>query len=200
MEPWRQLIAKRLVHSRMALEVLESSSEVLARLVGCVTDCLSAGGTLFTCGNGGSAAEAMHMAEELVGRYRSNRPPLRANCLNADPTALTCIANDFGFEEVFARPLRALGRRGDALLVFSTSGRSPNLLRAAGSGPRTGSDLPGPPRRRRRPRPRTVPHGARSPRLRRRPPSRRRTRSPCTSSAKRLEEAVLPAGVEEDHQ
>ena len=130
MEPWRQLIAKRLVHSRMALEVLESSSEVLARLVGCITDCLSAGGTLFTCGNGGSAAEAMHMAEELVGRYRSNRPPLRANCLNADPTALTCIANDFGFEEVFARPLRALGRRGDALLVFSTSGRSPNLLRA----------------------------------------------------------------------
>jgi len=95
-----------------------------------VRDTLVAGGTLFTCGNGGSAAEALHLAEELTGRYRSNRRPLRSVCLCADPTALTCIANDFGFEQVFARPLAALGQHGDALLVFSTSGRSPNLLSA----------------------------------------------------------------------
>ena len=84
---------------------------------------------MFTCGNGGSAAEALHLAEELTGRYKINRAALRAISLCADPTALTCIANDFGFEQVFARQLEALGRAGDLLVVFSTSGKSPNLLR-----------------------------------------------------------------------
>ncbi len=91
---------------------------------------VAAGGTVVTCGNGGSAAEALHLAEELVGRYRANRPPVAAICLNADPTALTCIANDFGFDEVFARPCEALLGPSDVLVVFTTSGRSPNLLRA----------------------------------------------------------------------
>ena len=85
---------------------------------------------MYTCGNGGSAAQALHLAEELIGRYRSNRPPLRAVCLNADPTALTCIANDFGFDQVFARQCEALLTPGDVLLVFSTSGKSPNLIKA----------------------------------------------------------------------
>jgi D-sedoheptulose 7-phosphate isomerase len=85
---------------------------------------------LYTAGNGGSAAQAMHLAEELVGRYRGDRPPRRAVCLNADPTTLTCIANDFGYEQIFARPGRALLTPGDALLVLSTSGNSVNLVRA----------------------------------------------------------------------
>lgn len=88
------------------------------------------GGKLLSCGNGGSAADALHLVEELVGRFRSNRRPLPAVCLNADPTILTCIANDFGYDRIFARPLEALGRPGDMLVVFTTSGNSPNVLAA----------------------------------------------------------------------
>jgi D-sedoheptulose 7-phosphate isomerase len=95
-----------------------------------VADALLAGRTLFTCGNGGSAADAMHLAEELVGRYRSNRRPLAAICLNADVGAITCIANDFGYEVVFARQLEGLARQGDVLVAFSTSGGSPSILKA----------------------------------------------------------------------
>jgi len=95
-----------------------------------VRDRLDKGGAVFTCGNGGSAAEALHLAEELIGKYRAARPPRRAVCLNADPTALTCIANDFGFDEVFARQVEGLARDGDALIVFSTSGASPNIVKA----------------------------------------------------------------------
>jgi len=91
--------------------------------------CLREGRSLLACGNGGSASDAMHFCEELTGRYRESRPPLPAICLNADGTALTCIANDFGFEEVFARQTHALGRERDALIGFSTSGNSENLLR-----------------------------------------------------------------------
>ena len=95
-----------------------------------VAGALLAGRTLFTCGNGGSAADALHLAEELVGRYRANRRPLPAVCLNADVGALTCIANDFGYDAVFARQLTALARPGDTLVAFSTSGNSPNVLNA----------------------------------------------------------------------
>ncbi|MCS6880451.1 MAG: SIS domain-containing protein [Oscillochloridaceae bacterium] len=95
-----------------------------------VAEALLAGRTLFTCGNGGSAADALHLAEELVGRYRADRRPLPAVCLNADASALTCIANDYGYEAVFARQLTALARPGDVLVVFSTSGNSPNILHA----------------------------------------------------------------------
>lgn len=120
----------RLAQARAAVRALEALSPDVLAAVGAVRSTLEVGGTLFTCGNGGSAAEALHLSEELTGRYRSNRKSLRSVCLCADPTALTCIANDFGFEQVFARPLSALGRQGDALLVFSTSGRSPNLVAA----------------------------------------------------------------------
>ena len=91
---------------------------------------LGGGGTLYTCGNGGSAAQAMHLAEELIGRYRSDRPAQRAVCLNADATALTCIANDFGYDQVFARQCEAMLAPGDLLAVLTTSGRSPNIVRA----------------------------------------------------------------------
>ena len=81
------------------------------------------------CG-GGSAAEALHFAEELIGRFNQDRPPLRATCLNADTTALTCIGNDYGFEEIYSRQCLGLGRPGDVLAVFSTSGNSENIVRA----------------------------------------------------------------------
>ncbi len=92
-----------------------------------VVSCFRNGGTIFTAGNGGSAAEAMHLAEECVGRFRSSRPALPAIALVADPTALTCIGNDFGFDHVFSRPVEALGKPGDLLILFSTSGQARNL-------------------------------------------------------------------------
>ena len=91
---------------------------------------LRSGGQVLLAGNGGSAAEAMHMAEELTGRFKTNRAPLPAVALCADPTMLTCIGNDFGFDEVFSRPVAALGRPGDLLVLFSTSGNSRNLVNA----------------------------------------------------------------------
>lgn len=88
---------------------------------------LRKGGKVLTAGNGGSAAEALHMAEELVGRFMSNRRPLPAVCLAGDGTVLTCIGNDFGFDEVFRRQVQGLGRPGDVLVLFSTSGSARNL-------------------------------------------------------------------------
>jgi D-sedoheptulose 7-phosphate isomerase len=91
---------------------------------------LGQGGRLLTAGNGGSAAEAQHLAAELVGKLRDDRTPLSALALCADSSAVTAIGNDYGFDELFARQVRAHGRPGDVLLVLSTSGRSPNLLAA----------------------------------------------------------------------
>lgn len=91
---------------------------------------LRAGGKILSCGNGGSATAALHLAEELLGRYRANRRPLPAVCLAADPATLTCIANDFGFDQIFARQLDALAGPADVLVAFSTSGNSPNILAA----------------------------------------------------------------------
>ena len=92
---------------------------------------LSGGARLLAAGNGGSAAQAQHLTAELVGRYLHERPPLSAIALHADTSAVTAIANDYGTDELFARQIRAHGRPGDVLLALSTSGRSPNVLRAA---------------------------------------------------------------------
>ncbi|WP_127507339.1 D-sedoheptulose-7-phosphate isomerase [Actinoplanes solisilvae] len=91
---------------------------------------LGQGGRLLVAGNGGSAAEAQHLAAELVGRLRDERRPLSAIALTPDSSAVTAIGNDYGFEEIFARQVRAHGRPGDVLLTLSTSGSSPNLLAA----------------------------------------------------------------------
>jgi D-sedoheptulose 7-phosphate isomerase len=88
------------------------------------------GGKLLTFGNGGSSCDAQNFANELVGRYRRNRPPLSAIALTTNQGDLTAIANDFGLEEVFARPLRAHGRAGDVAVAISTSGNSKNVLKA----------------------------------------------------------------------
>ncbi len=96
-----------------------------------IADALREGGKLLACGNGGSAADAQHIASELTGRFIKDRPPLAGLALTTDSSALTCIGNDYHFDEVFARQLRALGRAGDVLLAISTSGQSPNVVRAA---------------------------------------------------------------------
>jgi D-sedoheptulose 7-phosphate isomerase len=90
---------------------------------------LERGGQLYSCGNGGSMCDAMHFAEEWTGRFRSDRAPLPALSFS-DPSHLTCIANDFGYDEVFARLVASYGKQGDVLVAISTSGNSPNILRA----------------------------------------------------------------------
>ncbi|WP_345801404.1 SIS domain-containing protein [Microbacterium sp. AZCO] len=95
-----------------------------------LADRLLRGGRLIAVGNGGSAAEAQHLTAEIVGRFDGERPPFSAIALHADTSSVTAIANDYGYEEVFARQVRAHARSGDVAIFFSTSGRSPNLLAA----------------------------------------------------------------------
>lgn len=95
-----------------------------------IADSLSAGGKLLLCGNGGSAADCQHLAAEFTGRFIHDRKPLAALSLTTDTSALTCISNDYSFDEVFSRQILALGRSGDCLLIISTSGNSENVIRA----------------------------------------------------------------------
>ncbi len=120
---------------------LESLIPMAGRIAGIgeeLVAALKAGNKVMTAGNGGSAAEALHMAEELVGRFRGNRRSLPAVALVADPTALTCIGNDFGFDEIFSRQVEGLAKSGDVLVLFSTSGAAANLLRALEAAHRSG--------------------------------------------------------------
>jgi D-sedoheptulose 7-phosphate isomerase len=102
----------------------------IAQAIELMTAALSADRKLLICGNGGSAADSQHMAAELVGRFEQERPELAAIALSTDTSVLTAVANDYGFEQVFARQVRALGREGDVLVAISTSGGSPNVLAA----------------------------------------------------------------------
>ena len=95
-----------------------------------IASALAQGGKLMLCGNGGSAADAQHIASELTGRFIQERHPLAGIALTTDSSALTCIGNDYAFDEVFARQLRALGRPGDVLIGISTSGNSANVVKA----------------------------------------------------------------------
>ena len=126
----RDTILSRLDGSVAVIGGLRDHADEIQDLSSALIDRLRKGGTLYTAGNGGSAAHALHLAEELIGRYRSDRRPLPAVCLNADPTALTCIANDFGYDQVFARQCEALLGADDVLLVLTTSGQSPNVVEA----------------------------------------------------------------------
>ena len=109
---------------------LEENAEALARAVELVGDALAAERKVLLFGNGGSAADAQHIAAEFVGRFARERRALPALALTTDTSALTAIANDYGYEHVFARQVHALGVAGDVALAISTSGRSPNVLRA----------------------------------------------------------------------
>jgi D-sedoheptulose 7-phosphate isomerase len=106
-------------------ELLPEVDRVARRLI----DVYERDGRLLTFGNGGSAADAQHLAAELVGRYDRDRRPLAAVALSTDPSVVTCISNDFSFEELFARQVRALARAGDMAIGFTTSGRSENVVR-----------------------------------------------------------------------
>lgn len=103
-------------------QTLESEARRIAEVI-------RNGGTIFWCGNGGSAADAQHLSAELIGRFVNNRMPLSSASLNSDISAITCIANDFGYETIFERQLEGLASKGDYLVAISTSGKSRNILR-----------------------------------------------------------------------
>lgn len=122
-------ISQSLTELRRGIDELAARHEAIEAFAARLLETLRGGHKVLTAGNGGSAAQALHLAEELMGRFLHSRRPLAALCLCADATALTCIANDFGYEEVFARQIDGLAQTGDTLVVLTTSGRSANILR-----------------------------------------------------------------------
>ena len=126
----RELLARALAEHRDTFDRIEPAAGAsLAGAAGVVVSALRDGGKVLVFGNGGSAADAQHFAAELSGRYRGERVPLAGIALTTDTSALTAIANDYGYDEVFARQVRALGRRGDVAIGISTSGNSESVCR-----------------------------------------------------------------------
>ena len=116
--------------AQLKLAAAQALAAPIARAVEAMAGSLRGGGKVLACGNGGSAADAQHFAAELVNRFERERPPLAALSLAADSSNLTSIANDYGYDQVFEKQVRALGRKGDVLLAISTSGNSESVLRA----------------------------------------------------------------------
>lgn len=126
-------IAAHFEQSRAAMDRAANDTTLLATchaIAAAIVAALRAGHKVLLIGNGGSAADAQHIAAEIVGRYKQDRPGYAAIALTTDTSALTSIANDYGFEQIFARQVEGLGRRGDVLLALSTSGKSSNILAA----------------------------------------------------------------------
>lgn len=124
------------MHLRALNELIETLSEFRKNLIevesagNVLKSTLLGGSKIMTAGNGGSAADALHLSEEIVGRYKKERSPMSSICLASDPTLITCIGNDYGFDQIFARQIEGIGKPGDALVAFSTSGNSSNIVRA----------------------------------------------------------------------
>lgn len=115
---------------RSLMRLERAATRAVAGAAEAAIECLESGGTVFFCGNGGSAADAQHLAAELAGRYFVDRPSLAAVALTTNVSSLTAIGNDYGFERVFSRQLEGMGTPGDVLVAISTSGKSPNVLHA----------------------------------------------------------------------
>jgi D-sedoheptulose 7-phosphate isomerase len=123
-------LESKIAQSVATLQALAQIRPAIDSASALILDCLRSGGRLLICGNGGSAAEAAHFSTELVGRYDANRRSLPAVALSADGSLVTCIGNDYGFEQAFARQIEGLGRPGDLVVVLTSSGKSPNILAA----------------------------------------------------------------------
>lgn len=133
MNPWEEKIREEIrasvdVKQRMLNDL--ATIQIISEAAACMADALKNGGKILVCGNGGSAADALHIAGEIVGRFRKERPAYAAVDLNADPAVMTAVANDYGFEQVFARQVEGLMTDKDILLGLSTSGNSVNVIRA----------------------------------------------------------------------
>lgn len=124
--------------AQQVFESLKPQAPLVEQIAATIQAALRAGGKILLCGNGGSGCEAQHLAAELVGHYKTDRAALPAIALSADGALLTCLGNDFAFEDIFARQVEAFGQSGDVLLVFTTSGNSRNVLRALETARRRG--------------------------------------------------------------
>jgi len=116
--------------AQVKLAAVDRLAPEVARAAAVLSDCLLADGKLLACGNGGSAADAQHFAAEMVGRFERERPELPAIALTVDTSIITAIANDYSYDQIFAKQVRALGAKGDVLIAFSTSGNSGNVITA----------------------------------------------------------------------
>ena len=128
----KEHILAALSEAQTALEALMKNEDALSavdRAAGVLADCIEAGGRIYSCGNGGSLCDAKHFAEEMTGRYRSDRRPYGATAIS-DVSHMACVGNDYGYEDVFSRWVEGFGRKGDVLLAISTSGTSKNILKA----------------------------------------------------------------------
>ncbi|HQU49524.1 MAG TPA: phosphoheptose isomerase [Casimicrobiaceae bacterium] len=130
MDPVERIRSHFTASAELKLASAEPMAPLIARAAETMTNALLADGRILSCGNGGSAADAQHFSAELVGRFERERPGLPAIALTTDTSLLTAVANDYAFDQVFAKQVRALGRRGDVLLAFSTSGNSPSVIEA----------------------------------------------------------------------
>lgn len=126
----QELFEKHTEELRGLLDNLGGFHKQVASAAAHIHEAFLRGHTMYVAGNGGSASEAQHLAEEFIGRYRTDRKPYPAISLTADSNAITCIANDFGFSEIFSRQIEALGKEGDVFVALSTSGNSENILKA----------------------------------------------------------------------
>jgi D-sedoheptulose 7-phosphate isomerase len=119
-------------HLKEHADVLESidndCSEKIMSTAKKIINVIANNGTIFWCGNGGSASDSQHISAELIGRFKKNRIPLKSISLSSDISAITCIANDFGYDEIFSRQLEGLGKEGDILIAITTSGESQNII------------------------------------------------------------------------
>ena len=135
----KQILDTIETHKKMLAEFEESGLETVAAISQAIVKSLKQNGTVYICGNGGSAADAQHIAGEFVGRFRKERQALPAVALSTDTSIITCIANDYAYEKIFERQVEALVREGDILWAFSTSGTSANIIAAAESAKNKGA-------------------------------------------------------------
>ena len=126
----KELINKHIQEHNDVLDSISKLDESIEKVANVFISCLKKGGTIFWCGNGGSASDSQHLAGELVGRFAGERRPLKSIALTADSAVMTCIVNDYGYEHIFSRQVEALGSKGDVLVGISTSGNSKNVLNA----------------------------------------------------------------------
>ena len=122
------LIKNSLKTHSEALQLINESDIINSANI--ILNAINKGKTIFWCGNGGSAADSMHLSAELIGRFKKNRIPLKSISLSSNPSTITCISNDFGYESLFSRQIQALGKKDDVLIVISTSGNSKNIIKA----------------------------------------------------------------------
>lgn len=136
----REVVTRALRDSaNLRLQLIDEATDVIVRAAHTIHGCIEAGGQVLLFGNGGSAADAQHIAAEFVCRFNRDRQPLPAIALTTDTSTLTAISNDYGFEQIFARQIEALCRAGDVVVAISTSGRSPNIIAGVAAARERGS-------------------------------------------------------------